>query len=49
MSGYIITRPRDGFQFRLIASHTSCAPLEEEPRKHPDCEGCGTKRKVASQ
>lgn len=47
MTDRIITRPRDGFRFRLVASHTSTAPLDAEPLKHPDCEGCGTKRKVA--
>lgn len=43
MSEYIIRKP-NGRRFRLVASHTGTAPLGREPLKHPDCEGCGTKR-----
>lgn len=42
----IITARRTGFQFRfrLVASHTSTAPVGREPTKADNCEGCGTKR-----
>lgn len=46
MGDRIITRPRDGYQFRLVGSHTSTAPVNQQPSKADNCEGCGTKRKV---
>ena len=53
MSDHIVTDPRTGHRFRLVASHTSTTAVDSAgnpypPLKHPDCEGCGTKRRTTS-